>query len=171
MLTELAWGIEWFLKHIHIRNDTLVCCVIQIKVILLTGYFVYKPGRRLRKPGMNHQAARMQPITPPTISVIISTKCTTLWSVKMFFDKLCFQNLTRERRILLTVLVLVADLLATGALAACVIQQSRRQNFKHIELPSPSERFWPLLCNWIEWCFYLLHKYLNISVFCEVINW
>jgi hypothetical protein len=72
------------------------------QVLLLKNYFVYKPGRRLRKPGMIHQAVSMQPITPPTTSIIISTKCTTLWSVKTFFDKLCFQNSTKERKILLS---------------------------------------------------------------------
>jgi len=54
---------------------------------------------------MIHQAVSMQPITPPTTSTIISTKCTALWSVKTFFDKMCFQNLTKERKILLTLLV------------------------------------------------------------------
>jgi len=67
------------------------------QVLLLKNYIVYKPGRRLRKPGMIHQAVSMHPITPPTTSIIISTKCTTLWSVKTFFDKLCFQHSIKER--------------------------------------------------------------------------
>ena len=68
------------------------------QVSLLKDYFVYKPGRRLRKPGMIHHAVSMQPITPPTTSTIISTKCTTLWSVKTLSVKLCFQKSTKERK-------------------------------------------------------------------------
>jgi hypothetical protein len=40
--------------------------------------FVYKPGSRFRKPGMNHQAVRAQPVAPPTTKIIISINWTTL---------------------------------------------------------------------------------------------
>jgi hypothetical protein len=60
--------------------------------LLLKDHFVYKPGRRLRKPGMIHQTVSTKPTTPPTTSIIINIKCTTLWSVKTFFDRPCFQN-------------------------------------------------------------------------------
>jgi hypothetical protein len=52
---------------------------------------VYKPGRRLRKPGMNHQAVRAQPVTPPTTKIIISIKWTTLWSVETNSGKQLFK--------------------------------------------------------------------------------
>jgi hypothetical protein len=68
---------------VHTTTATIIVATTAPATVTVTTkelniVYVYRPGSCLRKPGMNHQAVRAQPVTPPTTKIIISINWTTL---------------------------------------------------------------------------------------------